>query len=169
MRDLIQHFEAKTGRPIEYSDSSGRPLYLMTRATVLGISIKSFLLQLFSRTDQVPPSTNVNSFLVCFVDGSVTTSLYSCTLEVPVDDILSQVYKNAHIYTQAYTYTHIHTPTHLHKVLPTVYYICHLVISNYHKFYQQYFDILLNYKVLDIYCYITLSHNFYKHVTAPII
>ena len=153
MRDLIQHFEAKTGRPIEYSDSSGRPLYLMTRATVLGISIKSFLLQLASRTDQVPPPTNVNSFLVCFVDGSVTRSPYNCTLEVPVDDILSQVYKNAHIYTQAYTYTHKHTPTHLHKVLPTVYYICHLVISNYHKFYQQYFDILLNYKVLDIYCY----------------
>ena len=153
MRDLIQHFEAKTERPIKYSDSSGRTLHLMTRATVLGISIKSFLLQLASRTDQVPPPTNVNSFLVCFVDGSVTRGPYNCTLEVPVDDILSQVYKNAHIYTQAYTYTHKHTPTHLHKVLPTVYYVCHLVISNYHKFYQQYFDILLNYKVLDIYCY----------------
>ena len=56
---------------------------------------------------------------------------------------------------------HIHTyilNTHTHilytrKVLPTVYYRCHLVIFSYQKSYQQYFDILLNYQKLEIYRY----------------
>ena len=43
--------------------------------------------------------------------------------------------KSAHTYTDIHThiltYTHTHTLTH--KVLPTVYYSCHLVISSYRK------------------------------------
>ena len=60
-----------------------------------------------------------------------------------------------HTYTYIYRYTHkhTHTPTQLHTLLPTVYYSCHLVISSYHKSYQQYFDILLDYKKVEIYCY----------------
>ena len=68
--------------------------------------------------------------------------------EVLLDDILQSTY----IYI--YTYTRIHIHTHLHKVLPTIYYSCCLVISIYRKSYQQYFDILLNYKKLEIDCYI---------------
>ena len=49
--------------------------------------------------------------------------------------------------------TNTHTPTHLHKLLPTVYYSCHLVVSSYHKSYKQYFDILLDYKKVETYCY----------------
>ena len=41
----------------------------------------------------------------------------------------------------------------MHKVRPTVYYSYHFVISSYHKSYQQYLDILLYYKKLEIYYY----------------
>ena len=54
------------------------------------------------------------------------------------------------MYTYTYTQTHAHIYAHLHtyrhKVLPAVYYSSHLVIFSYNKSYQQYFDILLNYK-----------------------
>ena len=67
-------------------------------------------------------------------------------LEVSVDDILLQVYNNAHIYTHTHIDTHTNPPTHLHKVLPTIYFSCHLVISNYYKSYQ--------YKYIYVYVYI---------------
>ena len=97
----------------------------MTRETVSGISILSFLLRFPGRTDQVPSLTTVNILFVClfvclFADVYVTTSLYNCVLEVSVDDDLSQVYNNAHMYTLTHTLI-IYTPTHLHKVFPTVY------------------------------------------------
>ena len=125
---------------------------MMTRMTVSSISIQSFLLWLSSRFDQVQPPITVNIFFVYFVDGYVTASLYNCLLEVSVDIILSQVHNNAHIYTHIHTHTHLHT-RQTHKVLPAVYYSCHLVISSYRKSYQQYHDNLLNYKKLEISCY----------------
>ena len=68
---------------------------------------------------------------------------------------IKSLYDNSHIYTHMHThrltYTYLHTYTY--EVLPTVYYSCHLVVFNYHKSYQQYFHILLNYKKLEIYCY----------------
>ena len=79
----------------------------MTRAIV-----STFLLWLPSKVDQVPPPTTVNTFLfVCFVAGYVTTSPYNCLLEVPVDDILSQVYNNA----QIYRHVHKHILTYIHS------------------------------------------------------
>ena len=141
----------KIRRPIKCIDSSGRAHELLTRAIVFGISVQSFLLWLPSRTDQVPPTTTVNIFFVCFVDGYVTTSLYSFLLEVPVDDVFSYVYNNAQIYRHIITHIPTNTnPQYLHKVLPTVYYSYHLLISS-RKSYQQYFDILLNYEQLEIY------------------
>ena len=67
------------------------------------------------------------------------------------------IYNNdAHIYTcihiYIHTYSHTCTHTYKNKVLPKVYYSCHLV-TGYHKSYQQYFDILLSCKKLEIYCY----------------
>ena len=58
-------------------------------------------------------------------------------------------YNNYIYYIYILTYTH--TQTNIYKFLPTVYYSCHLVISSYHKSYQQNFDILLNYKKLELY------------------
>ena len=56
-----------------------------------------------------------------------------------------------------YAYTHtqmrIHLYIYMHKVLPTVYYSCHLVISNYHQSFQHSFQILLNCKKVEIYCH----------------
>ena len=49
------------------------------------------------------------------------------------------------IYT--YTHTNIHTP----DTYNFAYSILELVISSYHKSYQQYFDILLNCKKREIY------------------
>ena len=78
-------------------------------------------------------------------------------LEVSIDNILSQVFIIMHTYIHIYIYTHTHIHTHPHthtnKFLPTVYYRGHLVITSYHKSYQPYFDILLNYTKLEIYCY----------------
>ena len=92
----------------------------MTKATILEILIKLFLLWIPSRTDKVPPITAVNTFFiviylfvcfcVCFVVGYVTASLCNCFLEVLVDDNLSQVHNNAHIFTHILTY--IHPSTH---------------------------------------------------------
>ena len=92
----------------------------MTKATVLEILIKLFLLWIPSRIAKVPPTTAVNTFFiiiylfvcfcVCFVDGYVTASLCNCFLEVLVDDNLSQVHNNAHICTHILTY--IHPSTH---------------------------------------------------------
>ena len=50
-------------------------------------------------------------------------------------------------------FPHLHTRTDTPTVFPTVYYSCRLVISSYHKLYQKYFDILLNYKILKLFCY----------------
>ena len=109
-----------------------------------------------SRADQVPPPTTTFVCLfvflsvclfLCFDDGYVNKSLDN---SLPAD-ITSQVYNNAHIYTH-YTHTHIHTHTHTHThwimVFPAIYYSCSLMISSYHKSFQQYFDNLLNYKNL---------------------
>ena len=57
-------------------------------------------------------------------------------------------HKHKHIHINIHTYSHTHT-TFLHKALSKIYYICGLVISGYHKSYQQYFDILLNYIKLE--------------------
>ena len=54
----------KIRRPIKYSDSSDRVHQLITRATVLGISIQSFMLWLPSRTDQFPPPTTMNNIYI---------------------------------------------------------------------------------------------------------
>ena len=50
------------------------------------------------------------------------------------------------IYIHAYSHTHTKPHTYTHKVLLAVHYSSYLVISSYHKSYQKYFDILLNYK-----------------------
>ena len=97
---------------IKYSESSGRIHQLMIRVTASQISIQSFLLWFPIKIYQVPPSTTVNIFFGCFVDGYVTTSLYICLLEVSVNDILSQVYNNAGKCTLTYTHTHIHIHPH---------------------------------------------------------
>ena len=59
-----------------------------------------------------------------------------------------------YVYTYICTYAniHIHEHTYKHKVLLAVYHSCNWVISSYHKSYQQY-EILLNYKKLEISCY----------------
>ena len=57
-------------------------------------------------------------------------------------------HKHKHIHINIHTYSHTHT-TFLHKALSKIYYKCGLVISGYHKSYQQYFDILLNYIKLE--------------------
>ena len=50
---------------------------LMTRVTILGISIQSFLLWLFSRTDQVPLFTTVKKFyFFAFVSLFVSFSIW---------------------------------------------------------------------------------------------
>ena len=124
----------KIRRPIKCIDSSGRAHELLTRAIVFGISVQSFLLWLPSRTDQVPPTTTVNIFFVCFVDGYVTTSLYSFLLEVPVDDVFSYVYNNAQIYR--HIITRIPTNTNPHTYIKfylqyTIVIICwYLVIAS---------------------------------------
>ena len=134
----------KIRRPIKYSDSSSRADLLMTRATVLGISVQSFLLWLPNRTNQVSPPTNMNIFLLLmFIWPQVICNHF---LKVSVYDILSQVFMIIHIYIYIYTYIHSHantlSHTYKHKVWPIVYYSCHLVISSYHSSYQQYFNIL---------------------------
>ena len=63
--------------------------------------------------------------------------------------MLTYIY--APIHTHLLTYTHPHI--YIHKVLTKVYLSSHLVISSYHMSSQQYFDILLNYKKPEIYCY----------------
>ena len=52
---------------------------------------------------------------VCFVDGCVTTGLCNCLLEVSVDDILSQVYNNAHTYTQTYINIYINIYIYINR------------------------------------------------------
>ena len=119
----------------------------MTRATVLGISIQPLLLWFFSKTDQVlrpPPPPDCEYFCLffclfffCFVDVYVSTSNF-----------------HIHTYTHKHTCTHhIHAYQHTYtdKVLLTVYYNCHLVISSCHNSYQQYIDISLNYKKPEFY------------------
>ena len=63
------------------------------------------------------------------------------------------VIMHTYIHIRIDTNSHTHTPTYLHKVLPTVCYGCHFVISSYQKSYQQYFDILLDYQKVQVYCY----------------
>ena len=137
-------------RPIEYSESSGRAHQLMIRVTFWGFQYNHFCLgspvELIRFHFQPPWIYIFFVSLFCFVDGYITTS-YNCLLEVSDDDILSQVFVIMH----KYIYIYIHT--YPQKVSPTVYYSCHLVIPNYHKSYQQYFNILLNYTILEIYCY----------------
>ena len=56
------------------------------------------------------------------------------------------------VYMHTLSYTNLHTYTH--NVFPTVYSCCDLVISSCHKSYQQcqqYIDILLNDRKLEIY------------------
>ena len=93
---------------------------------------------------------------VWFVDVYVTTLLYDCLLEKLIFwwifiTSVQCTYKCRYTCTHIYTNKHIH----LHTFLSTVSYSCHLAISShleissYHKFYQQYFQILLNYKKLE--------------------
>ena len=114
----------KIRRPIKNSDSSGRTHQLMTRANVLGISLQSFLLLLFSRTDQVPPSTTVNIyflfnclFLLCWWLCNHKPFVNNYLLEVSIDDVLSQVFiiihKYIHIYMHILPYTQTHTLSHI--------------------------------------------------------
>ena len=98
--------------------------------------------------------------LACFVDGYVITNLRNCLLEVSVDDILLQVYNNAHIYTHTHIDTHTNPPTHLHKVLPTIYFSCHLVISNYYKSYQY------KYIYVYVYIYIYIYEKLYPEISS---
>ena len=72
-----------------------------------------------------------------------------------IDDILSQVFVIMHTHINIYILTtHTYPHTYINNVLPIVYYnSCHLVISSYQKSYQEHFDISLNYKILEIYCY----------------
>ena len=89
---------------------------IMTKATILEILIKLFLLWIPSRTDKVPPITAVNTFFiiiylfvcfcVCFVVGYVTASLCNCFLEVLVD------HKSITMHTYVHTYSHIYTHPH---------------------------------------------------------
>ena len=58
-------------------------------------------------------------------------------------------HKSIVMHTRIHIHIHTHTSTHLHKNFPTIYYSYHLVIFNYHKSYQQYFDNSLNYKKLE--------------------
>ena len=132
----------KIRRPIKNSDSSGRNHQLMTRANVKGNSLQSFLLLLFSRTDQVPPSTTVNIyflfnclFLLCWWLCNHEPFINNYLLEVSIDDVLSQVFIIIH------KYIHIYSHTSTHNVLPTVYYNCHLLKSSSKKSCLQYFDI----------------------------
>ena len=150
----------------------------MTSATVLGISIQTFLLCLLSSTDQVPPPTTVNIFLfvclsVCFFCWCFYNHkpfiivclkcqlmmfyhahIYICTAQKTADSVtFTEETLNGQphflctdIYAHILTYTLAHTHTYTYKMLPAVKYSCHLVISKCHKSYQQYFDILLNYK-----------------------
>ena len=136
-------FKLKIRRPIKHSDSRSRVHHLITRATVSGISIQLFSLWLLSRSDQAPLSTTVNIsvfclFLLYFADGSFTTSYSIFCLKWQLE--------------VAYTHTHTHKLTHI-NFLPTIYYICRLLISSHRKSYWQYFDILLKYKKLEICCY----------------
>ena len=76
--------------------------------------------------------------------------------KVSVDDILSQLFilMHTHVHIYTYTHTHIRHTAHWHtQSFVCRYYSCHLMISSYHESYQQYFDISLNYKNLEIYCY----------------
>ena len=100
--------------------------------------------------------TAVDIFLFLLLMVRELQVIHNCFLEVSVDDILSQVFilMHTHIHIYIHIYSHTHTPhTCIHNVLTAVYYSCHLMISSYQKSYQQYFDILLNYKNLEIYCY----------------
>ena len=57
-----------------------------------------------------------------------------------------------HMYIHMHIFSHTQVHTYRHKVLPTLYDSCYLVLSSYHKSYQQYFDILLNYTKSENYC-----------------
>ena len=80
----------------------------MTRVTVSGVSKHSVLLFLSCRTYQDSPPTTV-----CFI-----TSLYKYT----------NIYMHICIYTYTHTHIYTHPHTYIHKVLPIVYYSCHLII-----------------------------------------
>ena len=128
-------------RQIKYRDWRCRADQLITRATVSGTSLKSFLFWLASKTDQFsPPATEyIFLFFVCLL----------CNHK-PLITFIFYINNNEQIYTHIHTnmlpYTHPHTHSYTLTVLPAVYYSCHLMVSSYHKSYQQYLDILLNYK-----------------------
>ena len=99
-------------------------------------------------------------YLFYFIDGYITTSHCNTCLNCQLM-IFYHKYAYIHIYVYLYilyvytyisTYTNIHIHAHTYKVLPAVYYSCNLVTSSYHKSHQQY-EILLNYKKLEISCY----------------
>ena len=93
----------------------------MTRPTVLGISVQSFLHWVSSRTGQAPLLTTVNIFACLFYLVLLMVMypqiIYNYLPEVSVDDILSQVFiimhTSIHIYMHTYSPTHTHIPTHI--------------------------------------------------------
>ena len=132
----FSNLRLKMRRSNNCSDSSGIVHQLMIRTVVSWISIQGFLLWLPSR---------ICCFCFCFADNYVTKIIYNCLLEVLVDDVFSQVFIIMHtcIHIYIHTYSHTHAHIYTYKVLSTVYYSCHLVISSYHKSHKQYFDILI--------------------------
>ena len=59
--------------------------------------------------------------------------------------------KYAHMYTCIHAHILLYTHAHIytHKILPTIYDRAYFVIYSYHNCYQQFFEILLNYKKLE--------------------
>ena len=71
----------KIRRPMKYSDSSDRVHQLIIRATVLGISIQSFMLWLPSRTDQFPPpitANNIYIYIYIYIYIHICMYIYIC-------------------------------------------------------------------------------------------
>ena len=67
---------------------------------------------------------------------------------------------NAHIYTHKNKHTNIHTYICIHTLTYTdTITHCNLIIFSYDKSSQEYLDILLNYKKLEIYCYKKKNKN----------
>ena len=152
----------KIRRPVKYSDSSSRTHQLMTRADVLGISLQSFLLLLFSRTDQVLPPTTVNIyflfvclFLLCWWLCNHKSFINNYLLEVSKGDVLSQVFiiihKYIHIYMHILPYTQTHTLPHIAFCLQyniiVIYW--NLVLKS--LFYN---TLTLKYRIREMCCYI---------------
>ena len=147
----------KLRRTIKYSDSSGRAH--MTVQLFLGFQYSHFCSCSPVELIRLPPTT-VKIYIFCLLvfvvffcwwasnHKSFIIIFLKCQLM-----IITSLFYNAHIHIHMHTHTIIYIHTKTLKVFLSVYYRCHFVISSYHKSYQQYFDILSNYKKLEIHYY----------------